>query len=66
MDISGIVKASTSIAETGTREEVKNLVLRRSLDMQSATAAQLLESVKTPGAAQNLPAHLGTKINTTA
>jgi hypothetical protein len=66
MDISGIAKASTSIAETGNREEVKNLVLRRALDMQSATAAQLLESVKAPAAAQNLPAHLGTKINTTA
>lgn len=66
MDISGIAKASTSIAETGNREEVKNLMLRRALDMQSATAAQLLESVKAPAAAQNLPAHLGTKINTTA
>lgn len=66
MDISGIAKASTSIAETGNREEVKNLVLRRALDMQSATAAQLLESVKAPAAAQNLTAHLGTKINTTA
>jgi hypothetical protein len=66
MDISGIAKASTSIAETGNREEIKNLVLRRALDMQSANAAQLLESVKSPGAAQNLPAHLGTRINTTA
>lgn len=66
MDISGIAKASTTIAETGNREEIKNLVLRRALDMQSANAVQLLESVKAPSAAQNLPAHLGTKINTTA
>ncbi|HZX27115.1 MAG TPA: YjfB family protein [Telluria sp.] len=65
MDIAGIAKAASSIAETGNKQEVDLAVLRRAQQIEKSTATQLvdaIQSVPTP----NLPAHLGTKINTTA
>jgi hypothetical protein len=41
-------------------------VLKRALDMESATATQLIEAVQTSAPVQHLPPHLGSKINTTA
>lgn len=66
MDVTGIAKLATSIAETGTRQEVGIAVLKRAQDIASATATQLIEAIQPPPTAQNLPAHLGTKVNTTA
>lgn len=63
MDVASIAKLSTSIAETGTRQEVALAVMKKTQQIQETTAAQLLEALP---AAPRLPAHLGNKINTTA
>lgn len=66
MDVMGIAKLATSIAETGTRQEVGIAMLKRAQDIQATTATQLLESVQAAAPAQNLPPHLGNHVNTTA
>ncbi len=64
MDVSSIAKLSTSIAETGQRQEVSLAVFKKAQQIQEATATQLLEAL--PAQSANLPPHLGNKINTTA
>ena len=66
MDISAIARLASSIAETGTKQEVGLAVLKRAQDIQSATATQLIEAIQVAAPVQNLPPHLGNKINTTA
>lgn len=66
MDITGIAKLSTSIAETGTRQEVDVALLKRTQEIQASTATQLLDAVQSAAPAQNLPSHLGNHVNTTA
>jgi len=66
MDVMSIAKLSTTIAETGTKQEVAVTMLKKQQDMQKAHASQLLEAIQPPQPAQNLPAHLGNTINTTA
>jgi hypothetical protein len=66
MDVMGIAKLATSIADTGTRQDVQIAVLKRAQDIEASTATQLLEAVQPAAAAQNLPAHLGKNVNTTA
>lgn len=63
MDVAGIAKLATAITDTGTRQEVDLAILKRAQQIESSTASQLIQAV-TP--AQNLPAHLGSRINTTA
>jgi len=64
MDVTGIAKLATSIADTGTKQEVGLAVLKKAQQIEQSTAAQLLEGIKS--VPQNLPAHLGKNINTTA
>lgn len=65
MNITGVTTAATSVAETGTRQEVALEVQRRAQDIDRATATQLIDAVKAvPSPA--LPAHLGNHIDTTA
>lgn len=64
MDVAKLAK-STSMAETGNKMEVAAAVQKRAQEIQTATATQMLEAIKAPSSA-NLPAHLGTKVNTTA
>ncbi|GAB3415746.1 YjfB family protein [Massilia agilis] len=66
MDISGIASGATSIAETGTKQEVDIAVLKRAQEIESSTATQLLDAIKSTPTVQNLPAHLGKNVNTTA
>jgi hypothetical protein len=66
MDVMGIAKLATSIADTGTRQEVGIAMLKKAQDIQAATATQLLDAVQPASAAPNLPSHLGQNINTTA
>ena len=66
MDVMAIAKLATSIADTGTRQDVQIAVLERAQDIEAATAAQLLDAVQSAAPAQNLPAHLGKNVNTTA
>ncbi|SFD47841.1 YjfB family protein [Massilia yuzhufengensis] len=65
MDVSSIAKLSTSIAETGNRQEVGLAVLKKAQQLQASTATQLLDALPAVQPS-NLPAHLGNKINTTA
>ena len=65
MDLN-IAKLSSSVAETGNNQEVGYAVLKKAQEIQTSTAAQLIDSVKSPASIQNLPAHLGNTINTTA
>jgi hypothetical protein len=66
MDVMGIAKLATSIAETGTRQDVQIAVLKRAQDIQATTATQLIDAVASTAPAPNLPSHLGNHINTTA
>ena len=66
MDVAAIAKLSSSIAETGNRQEVQAAVLKRALQIEGSTATQLIDAVKTVPAVQNLPSNLGHTINTTA
>jgi hypothetical protein len=66
MDVAGIAKLSTSIAETGTKREADFALLRKAQDVQMSTATQLIDVVQSVPTVQNLPAHLGSTINTKA
>ena len=63
MDVSGIARLATSMAETGTRQEIDIAMLRKAQDIQLSTATQLLDAIQPM---PNLPAHLGNTINTKA
>jgi hypothetical protein len=60
------VKLTSSVAETSNNQEVGYTVQKKAQEIQKATAAQLIDSVKSPATIQNLPANLGNTINTTA
>jgi hypothetical protein len=64
MDVTGIAKLATSIADTGLRQDVQIAVLKRAQDIQATTATQLIDAVAQT--APKLPAHLGNHVNTTA
>ena len=65
MDVTGIAKLATSMAETGNKQEVAIAVQKRAQQIQSEAATQMIDSIKsTPSV--NLPSHLGSKVNTTA
>jgi len=66
MDVMGIAKLATSIAETGTKQEVDIAMLKKAQEVQASTATQLLDAVQSAAPAQNLPSHLGNHVNTTA
>ena len=65
MDVTGIAKLATSIADTGRRQEVGVAMVKKTQDIQAAAVSQLLEGLQ-QSAPANLPAHLGNHINTTA
>ncbi len=66
MDASSIARAASTIADTGTKQDVETAVLKRAEEIASSTATQLIDAVKSPPPPQNLPDHLGQNINTTA
>jgi hypothetical protein len=66
MDVTGMSKLATSIADSGTKQDVDLAVLKRAQQIESATATQLIEAIQPAPALQNLPAHLGNNVNTTA
>jgi hypothetical protein len=66
MDVMGIAKLATSIADTGTRQDVAIAVMKKAQDIEAAQATQLLEAVQAASPAPNLPPHLGNHVNTTA
>lgn len=66
MDVTGIAKLATSIADTGTRQDVAIAVLKKAQDIQATTANQLIDALPQVTPSSNLPPHLGNHINTTA
>ena len=66
MNVSGIARLATSMAETGTGQEVNIAMLKKAQEIQKSTATQLLAAIPAMPGAQNLPAHLGNTINTSA
>lgn len=66
MDVNGIARAASTIAETGIKQEAGMAVLKRAQEIEKATATQLLDAIPAAGSIQNLPEHLGQNINTTA
>ena len=64
MDVTGLSKLSTTIADTGTKQEVDLAILKRAQQVETSTADALVQGLPQPN--QNLPAHLGSKVNTTA
>ncbi len=66
MDVMGIAKLATTIADTGTRQDVSISVMKKAMDIQASSAAALIEALPPVQGSTNLPAHLGNKINTTA
>ncbi len=65
MDISNVAKSASSIADTGTKQEVDIEVLRKAMQVETSTATALIDAVQ-PAEPTRLPAHLGNNINTTA
>ncbi len=66
MDVTGIAKLASSIAETGTRQEVDFAILKRAQQIESATATALVDAITPAQPTQRLPPNLGNTINTTA
>jgi hypothetical protein len=66
MDVTGLAKLATSMAETGTKQEVDVAILKKAQQIETSTATQLIDAVKSTPTVQNLPANLGNTINTTA
>jgi hypothetical protein len=70
MDVSAIANLATSMAQGRNDNAVSIAVLKKSMDMQSAIASQMIAALDSvpvaAGVAGNLPAHLGQNINTVA
>ena len=66
MDAMSIARLATTIAETGTRQEVGMAVLKKAQEVQASSAQALIEALPPVQSTNNLPAHLGNRINTTA
>lgn len=65
MDVSSIAALATNMSSTRTDQAVGIAVLKKALDMQTTSAAILLDAL-TPATSANLPSNLGQNINTTA
>lgn len=65
MDVNGISRLASSVAETGLKQEASFAMLKKAMRIESESAAALLETVQ-PVQKVSLPAHLGRNVNTTA
>tara|TARA_R110001599_G_scaffold64023_2_gene178416 strand:- start:29302 stop:29505 length:204 start_codon:yes stop_codon:yes gene_type:complete len=67
MDVSVIANLATSMAQNRNDDAVSLAVLKKSMDIQTVIASQMIASLTpAPVAGGNLPAHLGQNINTVA
>lgn len=66
MDVTGIARLSSSIADTGIKQDVAVAVQKKALDIQASSAQALIEAIPPVPKASNLPPNLGTIINTKA
>jgi hypothetical protein len=54
------------MATAQTDTQVSVAILKKSIDIQSNSALELLQAIPSPAPASNLPANLGQNVNTTA
>ncbi|MFZ6798243.1 YjfB family protein [Undibacterium sp. Di24W] len=68
MDVSGIARTATTIADVGVSQEVSIAVLKKAIDISKDSATALIEAIPNSSAntVPNLPPNLGRNINTTA
>jgi hypothetical protein len=68
MSVNSIASLSTAMAATQTNQDIGVAMLKKSMDIASSSASELLDAVAPPNStsAANLPANLGQNINTTA
>lgn len=66
MNISGITNTATALNAASTQQEVSMAVLKKAINLSAEGALNLIQSIPNNQSAQNLPAHLGKNINTTA
>jgi Putative motility protein len=66
MDVTGIANVATSMADASANQAVGIAVLKKAIDINAAGALALIEALPDISSTQNLPAHIGRNINTTA
>lgn len=66
MDVSAIANLSTVMSSTRTEQAIGTAVLKKVMDINAAGALALIEAIPDISTTQNLPAHLGQHIDTTA
>ena len=63
MDVSSISNAATSLSAMQATTAVQMTVLKKALDAEAQSAAQLINALPQPA---SLPDHLGQRVNTVA
>ena len=66
MDITGIARTASTLAEVGVSQEISIAVLKKAQDISKESAVALIEAIPNTGSVANLPPNLGRNINTTA
>ena len=67
MSVSSIASLSTAMATAQTDTQIGVSVLKKSIDVASNSALELLQAIpSSPAPSANLPSNLGQNINTTA
>ena len=66
MSVNSIASLSTAMAAAQTNQDIGVAMLKKSIDVASNSASELLSAIAAPVPATNLPANLGQNINTIA
>lgn len=66
MDATNIASMATSMSNAKMGQEVGTAVLKKAMDISAQSAMALIDALPDSQPSQNLPAHLGKNINTTA
>lgn len=66
MDVTDIASTATAISNASTNQAIGIAVLKKAIDLSAEGALALIEAIPDNSPTQNLPAHLGQNINTTA
>jgi hypothetical protein len=64
MDVSNIAALSTAMSQNAAQQQLNIAILKKSMDVQSATAAALISTI--PAVSSSLPDNIGMNINTSA
>jgi hypothetical protein len=66
MDVTGIARVATTLADVGTSQAVSLAVLKKAINISAESATALIEAIPEAPSVPNLPPNLGRNINTTA